>query len=281
MQSTAPEIEMRALKSEEIRAYREDGVACLRKIYSPIWVDGLRSAFEKLKAKPGPFARSYQEDGIEGEFFFDVDVWTRMPEFRDYVFRSPSAVIAGKLMGARETRLFYDQVFIKEPGEMAPTPWHQDQPYWRVDGRQVCTIWLPLDPVPRSIGVEFVKGSHLSEVMYSPTTFSKDHSLYDGGLPPVPDIDANRGNYDIVSWDVEPGDCLVFQAKILHGAKGGVKVSQRRRALATRWCGDDARYVIRANKTNIPTQDPGLKDGDAISGPQFPLIWSDAQDGKI
>jgi len=266
----------RALSSEEINAYRNDGVVCLRNVFSSEWIEEMRAAFEALKADPGPLSQSYKGDGVEGEFFFDVDVWTRRQAFRRFVFESPAGEICGALMGAKETRLFYDQAFIKEAGEMAPTPWHQDQPYWRVDGFQVSTLWLPLDAVPKSIGVEFVKGSHLSKIMYSPTTFSKDHTLYDGGLPPVPDIDKHRDDYDIVSWDVEPGDCLVFQAMILHGAKGGAKVNQRRRALATRWCGDDARYVVRANKTNIPTSDPGLNDGDPITGPMFPVVWRQA-----
>ena len=39
---------------------------------------------------------------------------------------------------------------------MAPTPWHHDQPYWTVDGNQVCSIWLSLDPVPREAAVRFV-----------------------------------------------------------------------------------------------------------------------------
>jgi ectoine hydroxylase-related dioxygenase (phytanoyl-CoA dioxygenase family) len=40
------------------------------------------------------------------------------------------------------------------------TPWHQDQPYWAVTGRQVASIWLPLDPVDRSASIRYVKGSH-------------------------------------------------------------------------------------------------------------------------
>ena len=90
---------------------------------------------------------------------------------------------------------------------------------------------------------------------------------------PVPDIEGNRAQDDLVGWDVEPGNCLVFQARILQGAHGGSRIARRPRALAARWCGDDARFVVRANKTNIPIFDSGLKSGDGIKGPMVPEAW--------
>jgi ectoine hydroxylase-related dioxygenase (phytanoyl-CoA dioxygenase family) len=262
----------RPVSQAEIEAYRQDGVVCLRAIFDSGWIDEMCAAFEVARTEHGPLAQVYTDATQAGEFFFDVDVWTRQPAFRDFAFNSPAAAIAAVLMASSRINLFYDQLFIKEPGKVAPTPWHQDLPYWRVEGSQICTVWLPLDPVSRDMGVEFVRGSHRSKVLYSPVTFSQDQTLYDGGLPPVPDIEERRGDYDIVGWDVQPGDCLVFQAMTLHGARGG-ESPRRRRVLASRWCGDDARYVLRRNKTNIPTSDPGLEPGDPIAGPLFPQIW--------
>ena len=123
------------------------------------WIESLREAFEVAKDNCGQHSQSYRENDIEGEMFFDVDVWTRQPAIHEFVMRSPAAGIVAKLMGSQTARLFYDQIFIREPGRVAPTPWHQDLPYWRVDGEQICTLRLPLDSVPRSTGVEYVKGS--------------------------------------------------------------------------------------------------------------------------
>ncbi|TDJ73678.1 MAG: hypothetical protein E2O38_02175 [Proteobacteria bacterium] len=39
-------------------------------------------------------------------------------------------------------------VLIKEPGTHAVTPWHHDLPYYSLEGTQVCSMWLPLDPIP-------------------------------------------------------------------------------------------------------------------------------------
>lgn len=135
-------------------------------------------------------------------------------------------------------------------------------------------MWLPLDPVPREIGVEFVCGSHRwSE--FSPYHFV-DGSLYaDTGLPPLPDIDAEREQHRIVSFDMEPGDCLVFHAMIVHGAPGN-SGRNRRRALATRWTGEDARYSQRPGEIAIPTDHPVLAHGDRLEGERFPLVWTAA-----
>jgi len=267
---------MRAVTQSEIDSYQRDGVVCLRGLFEPCWIDTMRSAFDLVKRQRGPFAQCYEDADQAGEFFFDIDIWTRLASFRTFVFDSPAAEIAAQLMRSSRINLFYDQVFIKEPGTVAATPWHQDQPYWQVDGAQVCTLWLPLDPVPRTLGVEFVRGSHLDKTMYSPVSFDESNEPYDTSMPSVPDVAGHPADYDIVGWDVEPGDCLVFQAMILHGAKGGTQVG-RRRALATRWCGDDARYVERANKTNIPTSDPGLKPGDEMNCGMFPQVFPRAE----
>lgn len=107
---------------------------------------------------------------------------------------------------------------------------------------------------------------------YNPHNFS-DNTPYQGtGLPELPDIDAEPKKYKILGWDMEPGDCLVFQAMIVHGSHGNSSNS-RRRAWATRWTGDDARYCRRDGEVAIPTEDPGLPHGAILDGDAFPVIW--------
>lgn len=62
------------------------------------------------------------------------------------------AEAARRLMSAREVRLFDDQLLVKEPGSVAPTPWHQDLPYWLLRGDRICGLWCPLDPVDLDSG---------------------------------------------------------------------------------------------------------------------------------
>ena len=64
------------------------------------------------------------------------------------------------------------QLFVKEPGTAAPTPWHNDTSYWHLTGQQVCSVWLALDDVPASRGLSYVKGSHRWNLLHRVTNFS-------------------------------------------------------------------------------------------------------------
>ncbi len=236
------------------------------------WLEFLADAIDHAMSSPGPHAEEYEGIASAGRFFGDIELAERLPAFRRFALESPAAAIAGAVMGATRVNFFYDQLLVKEPGTSARTPWHQDQPYWAVSGKQVCSVWLPLDPIAENLSVEYVCGSHRWPE-YSPYHFI-DGSPYKGTqLPPLPDIEAQRNQYRIARFALAPGDCLVFQAMVVHGAPGNTG-RQRRRALATRWCGDDARYCRRPGEIAIPTVDPGLAHGARLNCERFPLVWS-------
>lgn len=249
--------------------YERDGVVCLRNAFDAYWLKFLEDAIEEAMQSPGPNAEELSKGS--GRFFGDLELALRLKSFHKFAMESPAAEIAGRIMGASKVNFFYDQLLVKEPGTSERTPWHQDQPYWAVSGYQVSSVWLSLDPVPESVCVEYVAGSHKWEE-FSPYHFS-DGRPYEGtGLAPLPDIESNRSSYDIKKFSMEPGDCLVFNAMIVHGAPGN-KGEHRRRALATRWAGDDARYLRRKGEVAIPTADPGLAHGSVLDSPRFPLVW--------
>ncbi|MCR9256061.1 MAG: phytanoyl-CoA dioxygenase family protein [Alphaproteobacteria bacterium] len=260
----------RPITEEDRETYERDGIVFLRGLFDADWIAHLRAWGDRAMAAPGPHAEEYGTKG-QGRFFGDLDIARRQEGFRRFVHESPAAEIAGRVMGASRVNFFYDQFLVKEPGTAARTPWHQDQPYWAVSGRQVCSIWLPFDPVAEETCIEYVAGSHRWPE-YNPAHFS-DHTPYEGtGLPALPDIEAERDKHKILRFALEPGDCLVFQAMIVHGAPGNGSAT-RRRALATRWTGDDARYCRRPGEVAIPTRDPGLSPGDRMDCGDFPLIW--------
>jgi ectoine hydroxylase-related dioxygenase (phytanoyl-CoA dioxygenase family) len=261
-----------AVTVAERQAYDRDGVVCLRAMFGMGWIEHLRVAVDAVLAAPSQHAEEYGKARTSGRFFGDLDLWKRIAAFRDYALHSPAAAIAGAVMGAGKVNLFYDQLLVKEPMTQEQTPWHQDQPYWAVDGWQVCSIWLPLDTVPKETCVEFVRGSHRWGP-HCPHHFADGTPYRDTGLPQLPDIAAERGRYDIASWALEPGDCLAFQAMIVHGAPGNASTTHRRRALSTRWTGDDARYVKRQGEVAIPLEDPGLLPGEAMDSEAFPVVW--------
>ena len=262
---------LRDILQTERDAYDRDGIVCLNNIFPTDWLSFLSDVIERAMARPGPHAEEYTAVQNRGRFFGDLEMALRNSEFRRFVFESPAAEIAGRLMHATRVNYFYDQLLVKEPGTEERTPWHQDQPYWAVSGFQVCSIWLPLDPVSEPVCPEFIYGSHRWPE-FSPYHFGDRTPYKDTGLPALPDIERERDRHRIARFTMEPGDCLVFQAMIVHGSPGNSS-SHRRRALSTRWTGDDARYCVRRGEVAIPTQAPGLSHGDRLDSERFPVVW--------
>lgn len=257
----------------DLVAYEQDGAVCLRRAFSAEWLTLLAEGVERNLREPGPYAKWYTPEGAPGLFFGDYCNWRRIPEYRRFLLESPAAEIAGAHMRSRKVNLFHEHVLVKEPGTLEKTPWHQDQPYWTVDGRQVCSIWLPLDPVPQSTCPEFVAGSHAWGEWYTPRRFvdNQDHPSDDPNFRAVPDVDHHRDDHRLLSWALEPGDCVVFHALCLHGAPGN-SLPHRRRAFASRWTGDDARYVLRSGFMSPPPQPDAPEPGAGMDSDAFPVV---------
>ena len=78
----------------------------------------------------------------------------------------------------------------------------------------------------------------------------------------------------------QPGDCLAFHMKTLHGTKNSDN-EETRYVLATRWLGDDAVYARRPWKTSPPaeTLPEDIVLGSKISKSKaFPVIWDAGSD---
>ena len=152
------------------------------------------------------------------------------------------------------------------------TPWHQDLTYWCTGGTQLAGFWITLDPVTADESLEFVKGSHLGP-LYAGTSFDPNDETtpYFADWPRIPDIEADRASFDIVSYDITPGDVMMFHPGMLHGGGASAK---RRRTLSVRFFGDDVVYEERPGRSE-PAY-PGLKatckPGQPLRGSWFPQV---------
>ncbi len=262
------------LDSETVEAFRRDGAVPLYGLFSQ-WVDTLQRGIETNMATPSPIARIYDDD--EGRRFFgDYCSWDRIPEYREFLFGSDASGIAAALMGSTTARLFHEHVLVKEPGTSIATPWHQDQPYYCVDGAMTCSLWLVLDPVQRETTLEFVGGSHAWGRFFAPERFNKTPLYDDSTFEALPDIDGHRDDYTILGWALEPGDAVAFSFRTLHGAPLNRSLKTRRRAFSSRWVGDDATFAERPGMTSPPFPGVTLKDGDPMDAAEFPLVWPKA-----
>ncbi len=260
----------------EVATYRRDGVVAIRGTFDERWREVARRGMERNVREPGHRAHVYAGGEGQPRFIQDSCSWWRIPEYADYCINSPAAAIAGALMGAQRVNLFFDNIMIKDPGANAPTPWHQDVPYWPVEGMDVCSIWMPLDPITPENRMTFVRGSHLWGKKYIPTDFGGGRSSGirpPADFEPMPDIDAHRDRYEFVAYDLAPGDCVAFHGYVIHGAPGNM-TARPRRAMIARFTGDDARYAPdKHDKLGPPFPRCGLKPGDPMTCETFPAVW--------
>lgn len=264
----------RALTGDEIRTYQDDGIVCLRGLFGSAEVERLREAAEISMAAPkSDLVMEIAElKDKEGRFFFDTFVWRRNTICRDFVFHSAAAQISGQLMRSSKANILFDQWLIKEPGTEVETPWHHDMPYWPVLGDQVCTLWLALDRVTADSGaVEYIKGSHRWGQRLKPESFSGTVKFSEA-LEPVPDIEAERERHDIVSFELEPGDCTVHHGLLVHHAPGNSRADRRRRAYVTRWTGDEATFYPHDGIQHMPPL-PDIPAGSPMDSELWPVVW--------
>jgi ectoine hydroxylase-related dioxygenase (phytanoyl-CoA dioxygenase family) len=251
-------------------------VVLLPGVIDEAWLERVAAAIERDIETPGPFCHSYSPENGEGRFHGNLRIWQNDPVFRDYCFDSPLPELARQVFGSAKVNLLYDQLFVKEPGTTNPTPWHNDQPYWAVRGWQVMSFWLALDPTTAENGrLEFVRGSHRWDRWFQPEHFGEreDSAAYarNPDFVPMPDIEADRAAYDIVAWDMAPGDVLAFHSLTVHGSGGNRRDDVRRRGYTVRYTGDDAVYWAHpATATGL--DDPALSNGDPLDGAVFPVV---------
>lgn len=259
-------------------AYARDGAVRLRGLLSPDEVQVLREGIDANLAHPSPRALVASRSDDPGFFIEDFCTWQDNPAYRRLIEQSALAAAAARLMQSQEVRLYHDHMLTKEAGTRQKTPWHQDQPYYNVDGFQNVSFWIPVDPVSRSATLEFLAGSHRGPWLM-PRTFMTHEARWfpEGTLQELPDIEGQRTSLPIVGWPLEPGDAVAFHMLALH-ASGGVEPGRRRRVFSVRFLGDDMRHAPRRWKTS--PEFPGLADqlpaGAPMDHPLFPLLWQEA-----
>ena len=269
-----------SLGSEIISKFENDGVVLLKNLISDRWQNLLKEAIEEDIKKPGPHYHAYETEGGKGHFHGSMRIWEHNHGFRDYCLKSPLPSFAALLLNTKKVNFFYDQLFVKEPETTNRIRWHNDQPYWPIRGWPVISFWIALDPISKENGaMEFIKGSHLWNKWYQPENFAPGVSKpYEQNpeFEKIPDIESNRDEYDIVSFDMNPGDLLAFHALVVHGSGGNHSRKLRRRGYAVRYTGEEVFYS-KHKGSHLGLRNPELDDGDVLDCNQYPVVWQQGE----
>ena len=264
-----------------VRDFSEDGVVLLRQLFAADWLAKLRAGVEKNLAEPTIRGRIWNRDDKGRVCFYDSQAWRSVAEYREFVEQSPAGEIAARVLNTRRVNFFFDAVFMRTPGAQFRTPFHQDEPYWSVKGFDTCSIWMPLVEVEKTSALEFVRGSHRWNRRFRQTNFGaltgdqrdqrSDSSEREYAFP---DIDGNRERYEVLSWDMAPGDCVIFNGRTIHGGSGNLPRHRGLSVFNTKWLGDDVRVCFREegmdpDHSQVMTEQ-GLKPGDRIGTELYP-----------
>ncbi len=271
------------LSLEEINQFKADGAIVLRNKFDVNWIEKLKRGIAKDIKSPSSRFKSHTTKNDIPAYLEDYWTWDLVPEFKDFVFNSPTAKIAAELLHAKKINLVMDNWFLREAGSKSSTPFHHDISYFDVDGT-MCVLWLPLEPTGQDEGVAWVKGSHLWNKIFLRVLFKDGHKVegkeciingkkYEN----PPDILLNKNKYEFLKWDCELGDCVMFDMRTLHGT---LNSSIPRKTLS--------RYTLRVAKENTKIdyvgdwtsysyrkamQEAGYKNGDKLGGNMFPQLW--------
>jgi hypothetical protein len=239
-----------------------------------------RGLFDWGFANPG---QSFMNAPMEGGPPIRVDAYNRNGRgfYNEMLLKSTIPAIAAAVLG--EDRLWYlgEQLFVKDgPEQSCHTPWHQDsdQP---VNTFGLFGMWISFESLPKESCLNFIRGSHKGPC-FNPIVKSDDGTssrlLYPTAtdMPPFPDIDANLGDYEVLSWPYEPGDVVMFNNMTIHGG-GVIPAGGVRRTLSLRFFGSGVKVTARKprlSNRNLTAEAvgylyDGLAEGMALcEGPQ-------------
>ena len=235
----------------------------------------LNKCFEWSVANPGPI--SVGKTNKENITFVDNGNPDAKSMYDELVKSSGFGQIVSQLWDSDYVGYFAEEIFWKK-GKAGPTLWHQDTAYQPWRGEHWCNIWIPLVRMSAEQSVQVIRESHTG-IQYDGTTFNPGNPTQplwgeNGNFPRLPDISAesevNPDRWDIVGFDVELGDVVVFHPHCLHRGGGTDDKLRERRNIVLRFFGDRSYYSDHLPKTKgmyelnpIPSVSGGyLLDGD-------------------
>ena len=249
-------------------AFENDGAVCLRGMLGEEELERLREIIDRnLEHTNEIYARTRPAEW----YFHHIYVWQYDPELAKFCFDSALPQAASQLLDSDKLNLIHDQIFVKTRPDDERTDWHNDQPYWPVQGSAM-SIWLAVDEVTDQTGtLEFVRGSHrwgrwfsrIGKILPGDTVNSDFERPYD--------THSEGDDHEILSWDLAPGDAVAFSGLVVHGAHE-YRSHVRRRAYAARYAGKDATYSDAVGAAPHYCN-PELSEGQALDSDKYPVVF--------
>ncbi len=250
------------------------GAVVVRGVLDPAACERLNDAIDRTRRHPSEHHARLSPAGspvVDSDLFrwFDDDV------IADIVRRGPLPTLARSILDTAVVVLVEDQWLASAPGASTGSPWHQDAPYYNIDG-EFLTLWLALDAAGPDTALRVVEGSHRGPI-FAPVEFATNRTTIGEDRSEVrapPPVDPEADGATVLRWSVAPGDVVALHSGVLHAAGGAPVADRWFRRLSVRYARPSARYVDRGPTAasfwrSLPH---GLRDGDPLACATFPLI---------
>ena len=289
---------------QQVQDYRRHGVVLLRDVFARQWIDRLLALWESVQEHlengqlidliPAPMLEQDQQLQDEigqmraaaarktsyGSGFTGVKWLYYLHEpMRRFVHESPAAQVVGQILEVDEVRFMWDQMFVKKAGTAVPTYWHSDAPAWPTTGTHLPSLWIPLTPIDAELSsLEYIAGSHKGyDGRDWPRTFNAKSLAKPEDRRDFTDYELKRGDSGthFMKFSMEPGDAVLFDPRLYHGAGSNLNPTIDRIALSTRWIGPDVVWDPRPECVNLPGAPLAqMRRGERPSDEQvFPVVW--------
>lgn len=277
---------VRPITDAELDAYWANGVVKLPRLIESDQVAEVLAALERQLDNPSELllTGTHQSDRC-----FGLDD----PTLQAYLTNPVLGESAARAMRSSTARFYFDHVFAFEPDSALPDHyWHQDQPYWPIEGEHIVSFWLSLVRcTPETSALKFVPGTHRNDRFYRPKGFDgtpleqdlgplgeravdASDQFRDGPPPPFHEDPVAHG---VVEFSYEPGDAVMFHSKIVHSSGGNNSPDLRRIAYSTRYIGDDARFTLRQgvfqDPALLPNEDEPFVVGAKVASRSWPEVY--------
>jgi ectoine hydroxylase-related dioxygenase (phytanoyl-CoA dioxygenase family) len=194
-----------------------------------------------------------------------VNIWEASQPFSELIRNETIVEEMAQLTGAKQLRIWHDQIQYKPAQTGGVNMWHQDAPLWPILAPMTeVTAWVALDDVDEENGcMSMVPGSH---------TWG-NHMSY---LATLGSYDAMPSSFQGHEIEIRPcpvrrGEVHYHHALTWHGS-GNNTSGRPRRAIALHFMTDETRFVASGEHVMKPFVQ--VKDGEMMAGDHFPLVYS-------
>ncbi len=193
-----------------------------------------------------------------------LDIWISSPPFRKLLAQPQITEGLAQLTGARELRVWHDQIQYKPPQKGGVNMWHQDAPLWPIIAPMTeVTAWVALDDADAENGcMSMVPGSHL---WGDNIEFLHQLESYEA----MPTQFMNQ-SISVERCPVKAGEVHYHHALTWHGSHANTS-GRPRRAIAMHYMTQDTRYV--ASGEHIMKPYVTVSDNEILTGEFFPKVY--------